>query len=525
MCNICVIAFDRFTATLYPIWYREKRSTRRAALYVATVWFIASSICVPPLLGWNDLTQNYIYDNITDVYFCVLFETPSYVLYSASGSFFVPFFLTVFLYVQIFIVLRKRMAKMRASKAKSSSSSSPAAAAASRHMNSRLPPAAQKHQSNDIKHVDIPETELEMTSFILLSKKGEGGGGGGEGGVAAEEGSLNSFLSSDSGDDRDQNRPLQGGRSLKGRGRNPIDRSPTAGVGAARRGRATVSLGPKKCSVRFLTGLKLVHWTLSSPNSGRRSPSEALPPTPSVTPSMTSRSFDLENRIQVIRDATIADNDTDNQTTKLVYEEDEEEEEEETSGKDGEDGEMESKKEREPQRQRRGRPTNGCNRRHSTLLGRIFKHRGLPWKSNWSSSTSNSRQGSTASSNSSSIKPASAAGCVAPQPVVLHLQQQHRRFDQKEMQATIRMAIIIAFFCGMWLGFFVVYVVHGWCPGCAVPRELEAFFFWLGYSNSSINPILYTIFNEDFRKAFQKILGCYRKHEPNSTGSSSTPKH
>src|SRR6218665_1455925 len=35
--NICVIAFDRFTAPLSPIWYREKRSTRRAALYVATV--------------------------------------------------------------------------------------------------------------------------------------------------------------------------------------------------------------------------------------------------------------------------------------------------------------------------------------------------------------------------------------------------------------------------------------------------------------------------------------------------------
>jgi len=89
--------------------------------------------------------------------------------------------------------------------------------------------------------------------------------------------------------------------------------------------------------------------------------------------------------------------------------------------------------------------------------------------------------------------------------------QQHRRFEQRELQATIRMAIIIAFFCGMWLGFFTVYVLRGWCPPdrCPVPRELDAFLFWLGYSNSSINPILYTIFNADFRKAFQKILGCY----------------
>jgi len=38
-----------------------------------------------------------------------------------------------------------------------------------------------------------------------------------------------------------------------------------------------------------------------------------------------------------------------------------------------------------------------------------------------------------------------------------------RSFDQREMRATFRMAIIIAFFCGFWLGFFVVYVVHGCC--------------------------------------------------------------
>ena len=89
------------------------------------------------------------------------------------------------------------------------------------------------------------------------------------------------------------------------------------------------------------------------------------------------------------------------------------------------------------------------------------------------------------------------------------LSQRHR-YEQREMRATIRMAIIIAFFCGMWLGFFITYVIGGWCDtSCTVPRELEAFFFWLGYSNSCINPILYTIFNEEFRKAFQKILGCY----------------
>ena len=29
---------------------------------------------------------------------------------------------------------------------------------------------------------------------------------------------------------------------------------------------------------------------------------------------------------------------------------------------------------------------------------------------------------------------------------------------------------------------------------------------WLGYSNSSFNPIIYSIFNSEFREAFRKIL-------------------
>ncbi|XP_021566537.1 LOW QUALITY PROTEIN: alpha-2A adrenergic receptor [Carlito syrichta] len=42
--------------------------------------------------------------------------------------------------------------------------------------------------------------------------------------------------------------------------------------------------------------------------------------------------------------------------------------------------------------------------------------------------------------------------------------------------------------------------------GCPVPTTLFKFFFWFGYCNSSLNPVIYTIFNHDFRRAFKKIL-------------------
>ncbi|CRK95847.1 CLUMA_CG009295, isoform A [Clunio marinus] len=42
---------------------------------------------------------------------------------------------------------------------------------------------------------------------------------------------------------------------------------------------------------------------------------------------------------------------------------------------------------------------------------------------------------------------------------------------------------------------------------------LNSFFLWLGYFNSSLNPILYNIFNPEFRAAFKKILlGQNHKH-------------
>jgi hypothetical protein len=35
---------------------------------------------------------------------------------------------------------------------------------------------------------------------------------------------------------------------------------------------------------------------------------------------------------------------------------------------------------------------------------------------------------------------------------------------------------------------------------------------WLGYGNSFMNPVIYTVFNEEFRKAFLMILRCQNKY-------------
>ena len=43
------------------------------------------------------------------------------------------------------------------------------------------------------------------------------------------------------------------------------------------------------------------------------------------------------------------------------------------------------------------------------------------------------------------------------------------------------------------------------------PPAVISVIVWLGYANSLLNPIIYTLFNADFRSAFRKILfGKYR---------------
>lgn len=44
-------------------------------------------------------------------------------------------------------------------------------------------------------------------------------------------------------------------------------------------------------------------------------------------------------------------------------------------------------------------------------------------------------------------------------------------------------------------------------PDCRLSTTTFLLTTWLGYMNSIVNPVIYTIFNMQFRGAFKKILG------------------
>uniref|UniRef100_A0A8D2Q2Q1 Dopamine receptor D2 n=1 Tax=Varanus komodoensis TaxID=61221 RepID=A0A8D2Q2Q1_VARKO len=83
-----------------------------------------------------------------------------------------------------------------------------------------------------------------------------------------------------------------------------------------------------------------------------------------------------------------------------------------------------------------------------------------------------------------------------------------RKFSQqKEKKATQMLAIVLGVFIICWLPFFITHILNMHCH-CDIPQVMYSAFTWLGYVNSAVNPIIYTTFNIEFRKAFMKILYC-----------------
>uniref|UniRef100_A0A8D2IVA5 Alpha-2A adrenergic receptor n=1 Tax=Varanus komodoensis TaxID=61221 RepID=A0A8D2IVA5_VARKO len=78
--------------------------------------------------------------------------------------------------------------------------------------------------------------------------------------------------------------------------------------------------------------------------------------------------------------------------------------------------------------------------------------------------------------------------------------------QNREKRFTFVLAVVIGVFVVCWFPFFFTYTLTAVCKSCFVPDTLFKFFFWFGYCNSSLNPVIYTIFNHDFRRSFKKIL-------------------
>ncbi|XP_055381524.1 probable serine/threonine-protein kinase DDB_G0282963 isoform X3 [Condylostylus longicornis] len=90
-----------------------------------------------------------------------------------------------------------------------------------------------------------------------------------------------------------------------------------------------------------------------------------------------------------------------------------------------------------------------------------------------------------------------------------------------EHKAARTLGIIMGVFLLCWLPFFLWYVITSLCgASCPCPDTVVVVLFWIGYFNSTLNPLIYAYFNRDFREAFKNtlecVIPCWHKKNPYS---------
>uniref|UniRef100_A0AC35U7M4 G_PROTEIN_RECEP_F1_2 domain-containing protein n=1 Tax=Rhabditophanes sp. KR3021 TaxID=114890 RepID=A0AC35U7M4_9BILA len=101
--NLVAIALDRYWAINNALDYAHKRTLKFVVNVIIVVWVASVVISVPPIIGWNDWSQQSLIEN------CELNTEKAFVVFSASGSFFVPLIVMIIVYLKIFISARKRI--------------------------------------------------------------------------------------------------------------------------------------------------------------------------------------------------------------------------------------------------------------------------------------------------------------------------------------------------------------------------------------------------------------------------------
>ena len=140
-------------------------------------------------------------------------------------------------------------------------------------------------------------------------------------------------------------------------------------------------------------------------------------------------------------------------------------------------------------------------------------HNGIGWRRSSNSST-------TGSVSSSYDSPKKLKTLVKKHQLVMKAtnillfrkESMNQRHDQDgvntEQKASKVLGVVFAIFVICWAPFFVANIMTVLCKQCEFDPLLITAFVWLGYVSSTLNPIIYTMFNKTFKMTFIKLLKC-----------------
>nr|XP_031539462.1 5-hydroxytryptamine receptor 6 [Vicugna pacos] len=100
------------------------------------------------------------------------------------------------------------------------------------------------------------------------------------------------------------------------------------------------------------------------------------------------------------------------------------------------------------------------------------------------------------------------------------------KHSRKALKASLTLGILLGMFFVTWLPFFVANIAQAVCD-CISPGLFDVL-TWLGYCNSTMNPIIYPLFMRDFKRALGRFMPCPhcpREHQASLASPSMRTSH
>lgn len=513
--NLVLISLDRYWSITRALHYPQQRTPKRAAIMIAIVWILSGIICLPPLIGWKQPRQ----ETDTKYPICFLSEDIGYVLYSSCGSFYIPMVIMVIVYFRIYLAARKRARGSLANKPKAVCPDNIRDKSTSSTTTSFTTPP----KNNNQKSMNVTATNAANVT-PNANVGGRGGKGGGRGGGAADDDKESSFSDEDAV-------PVTHDNSLKVPSR---DRTHQQFLQTEDEQRKLLPTDSDSMSVD--NRLRIA--TSDSEVGEIRSPNQRLVLVTDTESSMESpkrqrHQGDVSTELETVEENVkpLLAGDTDSTCFDSPYLSPETQM---TDTGTATEVKTPSLSRRESNHINQQSPQqNQINSQHSQT--NQTPHGEDNHTTQYAGPTPNiitSPSAKEKDGNNKKHKEKSKSKKKKEHIPMINFKKCHKKTDieknrkeqtwkapsardaekqkrriakARERRATIVLGIVMAAFILCWCPFFTLYVVSAFCENC-IPETVFDIFFWIGYCNSALNPVIYTVFNRDFKHAFIKIL-------------------